>query len=105
MLHASGFRGQEINAASSINIPFYEMQVTNKEIWLHWQQWKSEKPQGLINTSHRDVSDGSPYGFPHSELRRHRCGSDGTVEISSPTNEPVRWYGVGKSGLPQFSPD
>lgn len=31
MLHASGFRGQEINAASSINIPFCEMQVTNKE--------------------------------------------------------------------------
>lgn len=46
MFQASSFKGQEINATSSISLPFCKMGVTNKEFdWVHWQQYKSEKPK------------------------------------------------------------
>lgn len=77
MLYASGFRGQETDATSSINLPFCETWVTNKESYgVHWQQCKGEKPRVLINSSHGDIIDWSLYSAPqgkysHSELRWH----------------------------------
>lgn len=36
MLHTSGSKGQKINVTDSINLPFCEMRVTNKESdWVH----------------------------------------------------------------------
>ena len=97
---ASGDRSP-LNAASFINLPFRS--VTNKESdWVHWQQCKRELTQVLINIFHGDIIDWSPYGFPegkysHSELRQHRCSSNGTVEIISTINETFHWRGVGMS--------
>lgn len=42
MPHASGFKGREFNATSSINLPFCEMWVTRKESGkILWQQYQS----------------------------------------------------------------
>lgn len=103
MLHVYGFKGQQINATISINLPFCEMRVTNKESdWVHWQQCNSEKPQVLINISQENIIEWSPYGFPqgkysHSELRWKQYSLNGTVEISASVNEPIQLHGVGMS--------
>lgn len=108
MLHASVFRGQEINATSSINLPIYEMWVTNKESdWVHWQQCKSEKSQVLLNISHGDAIYWSPCNFPqgkysHSELKWQWYNSNGAIEMNSTVNEPIWWHGVGIHAILQF---
>lgn len=57
MLHAFGFRGQEINVTSSINLPSCERWITNKESdWVHWQQCKGKNPRVLILTSPTEMS-------------------------------------------------
>lgn len=49
MLYASDFRGQKINAIRSINLPFCETWVTNKEFYgVHWQQCKGENRECLL---------------------------------------------------------
>lgn len=109
ILHAFGFKGQEINATSSINLPFCEIRAVNKDSdWVHWQQCKSEKPGVLINISQWDVIDwsllGSPQGkYSHAELRWKQYSLNGTVEISASANEPLQWRGVGlPSPIVQF---
>lgn len=57
MLHAFGFRGQEINITSSINLPSCERWITNKEFdWVHLQQCKDKNPRVPILTSPTDRS-------------------------------------------------
>lgn len=63
MLQASGGKGLEISAISSINLSFCEIRFTNKESdWVHWQQSKNEKPWVLIGISQEYIIDWSPYG-------------------------------------------
>lgn len=65
MLRAFGFRGQEINITSSINLPSCERWITNKEFdWVHLQQCEDKNPRVPINISHGQVINWSPYDFP-----------------------------------------
>lgn len=109
MLQTSGFKGQEINVTSSINLSFCGMWITNQESpWVHWQQGKSEKSQVLISISQGDVIDWSPFGslkgkYSHSELRWKWYSWNGTVENSAYVNKPIWRHGAGMSGpLLQF---
>ena len=82
MLHASVFRGQEINASNSLNLPFCEMWVINKESdRVHWQQCKSEKPQVLINISRGEIVDWSPFSFPQENILTQNWDSNGIIQM------------------------
>lgn len=92
-LHASG--GQEINTANSLNLPFCEMWVTNKELTGYTGNNVNARTLGCVLISQGKVIDWSPYGFPqekysHSELRWQRHSLNGTREIRSTVDEPTQ---------------